>query len=407
MISYAQNFEDVILWRAFKNVHKGFYIDIGAQDPVVDSISYAFYKQGWLGVDVEPNKYYFDLLRASRPKNAVKQLIISDHHNGSIPFYEIPLTGLSSANLNIAEKNKAAGYEIIEKVIEVATLDFIFDSCASDIIHWLKIDVEGFELNVLNSWKKSKHRPWIILIESTVPGTSVENYYEWEPILIAKEYQFVYFDGLNRFYVHRQHQELLQHFKLPINVFDDFALSGLSTNSFSNHLLLKSKESEVNARYEILKAIGPEAKAQIDALKAKESEAKAQIDALKVDLANLGQLNHHHWALAGERQIKIDAIYTSTSWRITLPMRWIVNKWRMFTLSDFKQTIKRNIKIFLYSLNLRKPKSTDYFPENTGDIEALPNSEKEMNSTSIMMTAQAKRIYQHLKSSIERRKKLS
>ena len=160
---------------------------------------------------------------------------------------------------------------------------------------------------------------------------------------------------------------------------------------------MKAQESEAKAQ------------AQIEVMKAQESEAKAQaqIEVMKFDLANLQQLNHHHWALAGERQIKIDAIYTSTSWRITLPMRWIVNKWRMFTLSDFKQTIKRNIKFFLYSLNLRKPKSTDYFPENIGDIEALPNSEKEMNSTSIMMTAQAKRIYQHLKSSIERRKKLS
>ena len=50
MISYAQNFEDVMLWRALKHVERGFYIDIGAQDPVVDSVSLAFYEQGWRGV---------------------------------------------------------------------------------------------------------------------------------------------------------------------------------------------------------------------------------------------------------------------------------------------------------------------------------------------------------------------
>ena len=38
-ISYAQNFEDVMLWRALKHVEKGFYVDVGAQDPVVDSVS--------------------------------------------------------------------------------------------------------------------------------------------------------------------------------------------------------------------------------------------------------------------------------------------------------------------------------------------------------------------------------
>ena len=29
-ISYAQNFEDVMLWRALKHISEGFYIDIGA-----------------------------------------------------------------------------------------------------------------------------------------------------------------------------------------------------------------------------------------------------------------------------------------------------------------------------------------------------------------------------------------
>ena len=47
--SYAQNFEDVILWRALEHVERGFYIDIGAQDPVVDSVSLAFYERGLAG----------------------------------------------------------------------------------------------------------------------------------------------------------------------------------------------------------------------------------------------------------------------------------------------------------------------------------------------------------------------
>jgi hypothetical protein len=34
--SYAQNFEDVMLRRALKNVVHGFYVDVGAQDPIVD-----------------------------------------------------------------------------------------------------------------------------------------------------------------------------------------------------------------------------------------------------------------------------------------------------------------------------------------------------------------------------------
>ena len=39
MISYAQNFEDVLLARAFRNRDRGFYIDVGAWHPVFDSVT--------------------------------------------------------------------------------------------------------------------------------------------------------------------------------------------------------------------------------------------------------------------------------------------------------------------------------------------------------------------------------
>ena len=53
-VSYAQNFEDVILNRALHGVTDGCYIDIGANDPEVDSVSLAFYERGWRGLHVEP-----------------------------------------------------------------------------------------------------------------------------------------------------------------------------------------------------------------------------------------------------------------------------------------------------------------------------------------------------------------
>jgi hypothetical protein len=54
MISYAHNFEDVLLDRCFRNVSNGFYIDVGAWDPVVDSVTHHFYEKGWHGINGEP-----------------------------------------------------------------------------------------------------------------------------------------------------------------------------------------------------------------------------------------------------------------------------------------------------------------------------------------------------------------
>ena len=38
-ISHAQNFEDVMLWRALKHIEHGFYVDVGANDPDVHSVT--------------------------------------------------------------------------------------------------------------------------------------------------------------------------------------------------------------------------------------------------------------------------------------------------------------------------------------------------------------------------------
>ena len=54
-VSYAQNFEDVMLWRALKHISNGFYIDVGAWSPDIDSVTRIFYEHGWRGVNVEPN----------------------------------------------------------------------------------------------------------------------------------------------------------------------------------------------------------------------------------------------------------------------------------------------------------------------------------------------------------------
>lgn len=45
-ISYAQNFEDVMLRRALRSVERGFYIDVGAADPVEMSVTKTFYDAG-------------------------------------------------------------------------------------------------------------------------------------------------------------------------------------------------------------------------------------------------------------------------------------------------------------------------------------------------------------------------
>jgi FkbM family methyltransferase len=206
--SYAQNFEDIILWRALKHVKNGFYIDIGAWDPVSDSVSLAFYEQGWRGIHVEPLPYYAARLREARPDELVIEAAISDRP-GDVTFFEIEGTGLSTGVEAHALRHRQWGYACQETSVPSRTLASIFDEVGHREIHWLKIDVEGMEREVLSSWGASKARPWLLAIESTLPNLPTESFESWEPLVLQRGYEFVYFDGLNRYYVHESHAGLL------------------------------------------------------------------------------------------------------------------------------------------------------------------------------------------------------
>ena len=89
----------------------------------------------------------------------------------------------------------------------------------------------------------SRHRPWLVVIESTMPGVPTPNYEGWEPYLLAQGYEFAYFDGVNRFYVAAEHAELKAHFSLPPNVWDDFK----SHELVSAQNALQSHEEKLNS----------------------------------------------------------------------------------------------------------------------------------------------------------------
>ncbi len=220
-ISYAQNYEDVMIARALRGVRKGFYIDVGAQDPVEYSVTKAFYEKGWRGINVEPSEYWFTKLERQRPHDINLQVAASDK-NGKQHFYNIRDTGLSTTNADYARRHSDAGFVVDEQEITCTTLDDICAENKVDKVHFLKIDCEGAEKSVLEGISLERVRPWIILVESTEPLSETPNFEQWESLLTGRGYHFVYEDGLNRFYVSDEKRDLDKAFSRPPNVFDDF-----------------------------------------------------------------------------------------------------------------------------------------------------------------------------------------
>jgi FkbM family methyltransferase len=223
LTSFAQNQEDVMLWRALGHVCNGFYIDVGAADPKMSSVTRLFYDHGWHGINLEPDATFFELLIAARPHDVNLRLAASREAE-SLRFHRIDGSGLSTVDADIAGRHQAAGWHVTEETIEALPLaEICRQHCPDGLIHFLKIDVEGAEGDVLAGADFQRFRPWIVLVEATLPNSQEESYADWEPMLTSQGYGFVWFDGLNRFYLaDEKKHELAAYFRVQPNVFDGF-----------------------------------------------------------------------------------------------------------------------------------------------------------------------------------------
>lgn len=224
-ISFAQNREDVILWRALGQLETGFYIDVGANDPVEHSVTKAFYDRGWHGLNIEPVQQWHDRLREARPRDINLQ-VAAGSKQGVMTLYEVADTGLSTSSKVVAERHGQKGFGHRVTQVQVDTVGHLCSLWSIEEVHFLKIDVEGAEREVLLGLDFSRIRPWIILVESTEPLSQLRSHDEWEDLITTQGYVFVHFDGLNRFYLADEHAELRGHFDAPPNVFDDYLAAG-------------------------------------------------------------------------------------------------------------------------------------------------------------------------------------
>ena len=279
-----------MLWRALKHIEKGCYVDVGAQHPVIDSVSKAFHERGWRGVHIEPVPEYARLLRQDRPDETVLEVALSDRE-GTLELNVIAETGLSTAVDAYAQRHHAEhGFDCRRIQVLVLTLKSALQSLAGKDVHWLKIDVEGLEGQVLKGWDSQALRPWVMVIEATIPNSAETDYASWDPILTAANYQFVYFDGLNRFYVATEHAELALAFSSPPNVFDDVILTAGSAICRELVTSYQARENELTTQAE-----------------ARVAQAEAHVVQIENQLRD---------------------VLNSRSWRVTLPLRLVVSELR-------------------------------------------------------------------------------
>lgn len=283
-ISYAQNREDVIIDAFFPDVKNGTYIDVGANHPLYHSVTKLFYDKGWRGINFEPNPMLFKQIEQHRAGDKNLMLGLGDKEGSfDLRVYHSRdgLEGISTLSKDMQDDYKEHVSEDTKDFtdinIKVKTLADVLASSGLEHIHFMKVDVEGFEYEVLkgNDWKR--FRPELICIESN------HIMKDWRPILKQASYLLVFNDGLNDYYLAAESKHRAEFF--------DYA-----------KIFLSSKPVVGFELAEQLRTIKENADAEINILKTQLAQKDSEIEKTKQLLSEITPLKQHI-----KRQVKIKA----------------------------------------------------------------------------------------------------
>jgi FkbM family methyltransferase len=305
LLSYAQNGEDVVLWRALHGVANGRYVEVGANSPTHFSITKAFYDAGWNGITIEPVPEFAAQHRAQRPRDTLVEVAITADPVDTITLYDIPDTGLSTAVADISERHRDNGWQPHEIKVPARSLrDVLRENLEPGAdIHFMTVDTEGSERAVLESMDFATWRPWALVIEATAPLTNAPTHDQWEDLVLSAGYQFCLFDGLSRYYVAEERaEELASPLSYPACVLDTF-----------NRALSEQEQAEKDELVSL----------------------RERVEGLDEDVRNAAREVVRWRALAIEgittatrpvtsspdAQQELEAMRRTISWRITAPMR--------------------------------------------------------------------------------------
>jgi FkbM family methyltransferase len=178
--------------RQFLGEQPGYFVEVGANHPVVGSQSFDLELRGWQGVLIEPQPDLAEELAKVRKANVFAVACSSPNNAGRrLPFY---LAGPMSA----LDREKMAPGSMPDAVmeVEIRTLDDILAEVrAPEPIDFLSIDVEGHEIDVLGGFDVPRWRPRLILVEDHVGSLKTHRF------LKSIGYKLIRRTGYNGWYV--------------------------------------------------------------------------------------------------------------------------------------------------------------------------------------------------------------
>jgi len=168
----GQYFQDMIAFLYFQKKKKGFYMDIGANNGVGLSNTYIFEQIGWNGVCIEPQPNVYKMLKKNR-KCDCYNVALSSIANESVDFFKASANMLSGLDDGMSESHKQMAMEFGKtEIIKVKTMTF--DEIMANYpnvkhIDFMSLDVEGYEISILETIDFDKYSFGFLTIEGNNP----------------------------------------------------------------------------------------------------------------------------------------------------------------------------------------------------------------------------------------------
>jgi len=171
---------------AFFGDTKGYFVEVGANEPRARSQTWHLEQAGWNGLLIEPQPDLAQELRALRMAKVFAVACSSPENAGrTLPLHVAgPLSSLDRAAM--------APGTAPEKTIEVPirTLDSILEEAQAPAgFDFLSIDVEGHEIDVLRGFDLARWQPRLILLEDHVADLSKHRYLTAGGYRIVRRYE--------------------------------------------------------------------------------------------------------------------------------------------------------------------------------------------------------------------------
>lgn len=172
-VSFSHEGEDMILKKYFEGKLNGFYVDIGAHHPYRFSNTFYFYLLGWRGINIDAKPESMKKFYENRSNDINLEVAISNSDE-CMKFYDFEESALSGFSSEISINRVKNGQKLSSSYnIKPYKLSEILERYlpVNQHIDFMSIDVEGLDLDVLqsNNWKL--YRPSIVLVEDLYKET--------------------------------------------------------------------------------------------------------------------------------------------------------------------------------------------------------------------------------------------